>query len=324
MCDCDSNITNSNSSVVSVTGRAIQYNYLQTTTVDLGTITDASTISADSQPGCVLVGKILTYTPPVRQKEQLIYPFTADGTQEVVLKLYPNLSVNYTQNYFIGVDTSGNFYKINALAKTEALLLGFDGLPIVIPDILTMCTDLDDGLIFYVTNAAPTTVRSYSVATGVSTNFIIGLAFSVRSIHYDNGLLYLVQSGDGTTISSYEVKYPTTFGMIANLAQTYTLVGSTRQGFVATGGLFYFGVRTVTNASAIVQAYPFGSITAVATSGTLGNLAVLSLTTTSNGRLYAYDATTKRFWSTRNISTISLEWTSAITFASLAQIPYGL
>lgn len=318
MCDCGTNIFNNMEVTPYSEQKVIVYDYLKTTVVDLSTIATGTSYSADTQLGCTLVGSILTYVPPIRQKEQLVYPFTVDGRM-CLLVLVPDLEVNYTQNNFMAITDTGDLYRINALAKTET------SMGINIPNILCATMNRDDNLLYYVLTTDLRKVASYSFTTGVTNlTFISGLTSDVRSINYDNNTLYTIQEADTTTITAYDVRYPTTYGVIKNLPQPYTLAAAIRQAFVSYSNVFYFGVRNAATASVVLQTLPFGSVTALATSSTFGNNNTLCMTQTPTGRLYVFDTNGKRFWSSRSMTTFSIEWTSTRNFVALTMLPYGL
>jgi len=316
MCDCGTNIFNTTDIVLYSEQKVIVYDYLKTTVVDLSTIATGTSYSADLQLGCTLVGSILTYVPPIRQKEQLVYPFTVDGRM-CLLVLVPDLEVRYSTNSFIGITDTGDFYRLDGIPRTET------SMGINIPDILCATMNRDDNLLYYVLTTDLRTVKFYNFATTVIGNFITGLASDIRSINYDNDTLYTIQAADTTTITAYDVRYPTAFGMIKNLPQPYTLAAAIRQAFVSYSNVFYFGVRNAATASVVLQTLPFGSVTALATSSTFGNNNTLCMTQTPTGRLYVFDTNGKRFWSSRIMTTFSIEWTSTRNFVALTMLPYG-
>ena len=325
MCDCESNIFNTlSNSMVSSNGKSIKYKYLQTTVLDLSTIVSGTSYSADPQPGCTLVGSVLTYVPPARQKEQLVYMFTVDNEQYSVV-LYPDLKVDYINNQFMGVDNTGVFYMINDNTNVITPLLDYFGNPLVIPNILCMTMNKDDGLLYYVLNSNLRQVSSYNFATGVTTlPFITGLTADIISISYDNDTLYTIQAADGTPITAYNVTHARTFGVIVNYPQPFTAVGSTRGAIASYAGVFYFAVRTSPTVNSVVQTLPFGSTTALATSSNLGGTGNIYITPTTSGRLYIFRTFDKRFLSSRLMSTFSIELTTTIDFVAICLLPWSM
>ncbi len=324
MCDCESNIFNtiSNSMVASI-GKSIKYKYLQTTVLDLSTIVSGTSYSADPQPGCTLVGSVLTYIPPERQKEQLVYMFTVDNEQYSVV-LYPDLSVDYVNNEFMGVDNTGVFYRINDSTNTITPLLDYFGNPLVIPNILCMTMNKDDNLLYYVLNSNLRQVVAYNFATGLTINFITGLTVDLISISYDNNTLYTIQAADGTPITAYNVTNRTRFGVIIDYPQPFTSIGSTRGAIASYAGVFYFAVRTSPTDIRVVQTLPFGSITAIATSTNIGGTGNIFITPSPNGRLYVFRTLDNRFLSSRLMSSFTVDLVSAVSFVAICMLPFSM
>lgn len=312
---------------------SVQYNYLQTTTYDLNNFGSFTGYTTNTQPGVSIAGNTLTYVPPPRQQMATIIPISAidpNGiTVELTLKMYPNVTLNYTTNDFIGCDNVGNLYKINASTKTEALLNNFDGTPIVIANLQAMATNLNDGVLFYVLSTSPTTIRTYTFATKVSAAWLSGTSINISSMTYDNinNVLYAISSVDAQVVLSIAVPNISTFGYIVSFLQPFTSAGCTKQSIAIQDNNSNYLFISITPAvgNSTIQLCHNGNATGSLTSGfPVAAVTNNYLTNTPNGRLYCFSSSTLRFYSSRIISTFTSEWTSLINFISLARLPYGL
>jgi len=148
---------------------SVLYNYLQVTTYNLNNFGSFTGYIVDPQPGVSIAGNILTFTPGNRQQTEVIIPITAYDPNglavQLILKMTPNVALNYAENYFMGCDTSGNLYKLAGLAHTETLITNYDGTPINIPNLIAMAMNMNDNILYYVTTAATTNIRAYNFAT---------------------------------------------------------------------------------------------------------------------------------------------------------------
>jgi len=313
---------------------SIVYNYLQITSYDLNNFGNFTGYTTDPQPGVSIVGNILTLTPGVRQKEATVIPITAYDPNglavQLVLKMYPNVELNYTENYFMGCDTSGNLYKLAGIAHTETLIANYDGTPVSFPNLVAMAMNMNDNILYYTLSTAPTTVRAYNFATKADTSFFIGVPpVTVRYLSYDNvnNVLYLTSATDGQGFLAITVTYGGNYGFYNTIPQPFTSVGCTKVSMVIQeniGTISYAIIPAVGN-SQILQCYRGNSVTAIASSfPPTGGLANIYLTTSNNGRTYFFGSINKTFYSTRLNGNSNLEWVSTRDFVALCRLPYGI
>jgi len=313
---------------------SIMYNYLQITTYNLDNFGSFTGYTTDPQPGVSIVGNILTLTPGVRQMEATIIPITAYDPNglavQLILKMYPNTVLNYTENYFMGCDTSGNLYKLAGIAHTETLVTNYDGTAINFPNLVAMAMNMNDNILYYTLSTAPTTVRAYNFATKADTSFFIGVPpVTVRYLSYDNvnNVLYLTSATDGQGFLAITINYGGGYGFYNTIPQPFTSIGCTKVSMTIQeniGTISYAIIPAAANAQ-ILQCYRGNSVTAIASSfPPVGGLANVYLTTSNNGRTYFFGSINKTFYSTRLNGNSNLEWVSARDFVALCRLPYGM
>lgn len=323
---------NISSALVSTLSKTVTYNYLQATSVNLALLFSSGTVTLDAFTGASLVGSTLTYTPPNRQTQPVTIPFTITNgsvTQSATISFVPNLPIDYTNTPLLACKNDGTFWKVNVTTSSESLFLNYDGTTLTIADVLTFTVDIEDNLMFYVTNATPTSIRAYNFATKTDQLMVSGISFNIRSMSYNNSLLYLMSSTDGGVIQTIFINpnvknSVTNYGALTSYTQPFTSVGCTRDSILAhRNGNLYFGIDPSAGNSQILQCLPFGSTTALASNNALASTVTnYYLAEGPNGRVFAYAASNKRFYNSRIMTTWSAGFTSANDYIDIDRYPY--
>jgi len=311
---------------------SVLYNYLQVTTYNLNNFGSFTGYIVDPQPGVSIAGNILTFTPGNRQQTEVIIPITAYDPNglavQLILKMTPNVALNYAENYFMGCDTSGNLYKLAGLAHTETLITNYDGTPINIPNLIAMAMNMNDNILYYVTTAATTNIRAYNFATKTDSAWFNGLSISARYLAYDNvnNVLYVTSATDGQGFIAISVTYPGSFGFLVTMPQPFTSVGCTKVSMAIQDniGTISYAVNPLVGNSQLFQCYRGNSTTAITSTFPPVGITNLYLTTSNNGRTYFYSTVSKTFYSTRFSGNSNLEWVSLRDFVALCRLPFGI
>lgn len=320
-----------NSTSASVISKTVTYNYMQNTFVNLTTLygVGGGTPSIDPYVGVTLLGTALNFNPRPRQNYPATVPFTlTNGTrnQQCSVTFVPNMPIDYFNLPILACNSDGTFWKVTNAAET--LFLNYDGTTLTIPDVLCFAVDMEDNLMFYTTNAAPTAIRLYDFTNKIDRSMASGFTFNIRSMSYNNSMLYLMASNDGGIIQTIYItpfirNTPSAYGAITVYSQPFISAGCTRDSILAhSNGVLYFGIDPSAGNSQVLQCLPFGSNVALASNVLAGAVSNYYLSEGPAGRVNVYSSSNKRFYNSRTMNTFSVGFLSSNNYIDIGSYPY--
>jgi hypothetical protein len=338
---------------------SIVYNYGQTTSFNLSSsyVSPSGVVSNTGAAMDYFSGTVtptglntISYTPGPRLKTPTIYNFTTlatDGSQaNNTLKMYPNLlyTDDPVNNYTLAAGSDGLLYQL----PSENRMTNYDGTLVALSDLKTIAHDIADNLLFYTTNANPTSIRYYDFSTKTDTALfnvtsIIGwgLIGNIGDMCFQQKTHTLYAKGDDstsryitTTILPFNRSQGLQYFTNVTIGQNYILTGGTggvtHSLAISDNNDNYVAVTASAGNTSVNQTFIVGSGSLGFVNGVIpeANSGVRKIYISSSGHLYTYSATTNNLYRIERPGSLLNNFTLMITlsrgYVSFTRSPYGI
>lgn len=339
---------------------SIVYNYGQVTSINLAPSYNApnpviSNIgSLDQDSGTIVQTSPTTvdYYPSPRNRSAAFFTFTTTtstgATNNSIVRMSPDLRYADDQNLdmLLACGSNGLLYQISPNIAAENLMLGYDGTPIGLTNLLSIAFDALDNLLFYTQLGNANTIRVYDFSTGVD-NFFVNAStingFSAGSticdLSFCRASSTLYAKGDLSaarllviTIRPYDHIPPVKYDTIVTYAQPFTLTGGISYSlFVTDSDVAIFSIKPSVGNTQISVSNRIGA------GGTTGfsastipeaNTTTKRIVMASSGTLYCYSSTGNAFYRINSGNSLGGGFTFiknlTRSYSSFCQSPYGI